>query len=50
MEGQPGYAPPDMARPRETEPLPAATVDTVVIGGGVAGSCVAYWRRAKASR
>ena len=32
-----------MARPRETEPLPRETADTLVIGGGVAGSCVAYW-------
>jgi glycine/D-amino acid oxidase-like deaminating enzyme len=41
--GHADFAPPDMARPRDTEPLPVETVDTVVIGGGVAGSCVAYW-------
>ncbi len=41
--GHTDFVPPDMARPRETEPLPVETVDTVVIGGGVAGSCVAYW-------
>jgi len=41
--GHRDFVPPDMARPHETEPLPVATVDTVVIGGGVAGSCVAYW-------
>lgn len=40
--GHRDFVPPDMARPHETEPLPVATVDTVVIGGGVAGSCVAY--------
>ena len=41
--GHKDFVPPDMARPRETEPLPAESVDTLVIGGGVAGSCVAYW-------
>ncbi len=41
--GHTDFVPPNMARPHETEPLPVATVDTVVIGGGVAGSCVAYW-------
>lgn len=41
--GHTDFVPPDMARPRETEPLPRETVDTLVIGGGVAGSCVAYW-------
>jgi glycine/D-amino acid oxidase-like deaminating enzyme len=41
--GHTDFVPPDMARPHDTEPLPVATVDTVVIGGGVAGSCVAYW-------
>jgi len=41
--GHTDFAPPDMARPRDTAPLPVETVDTVVIGGGVAGSCVAYW-------
>ena len=41
--GHKDFVPPDMARPRETEPLPAETVDTLVIGGGVAGSCLAYW-------
>jgi glycine/D-amino acid oxidase-like deaminating enzyme len=41
--GHADFAPPDMARPRDTAPLPLETVDTVVIGGGVAGSCVAYW-------
>jgi glycine/D-amino acid oxidase-like deaminating enzyme/bacterioferritin-associated ferredoxin len=41
--GHKDFVPPDMARPHETEPLPVETVDTVVIGGGVAGSCVAYW-------
>ena len=41
--GHTDFAPPDMARPHETGPLPVETVDTLVIGGGVAGSCVAYW-------
>jgi glycine/D-amino acid oxidase-like deaminating enzyme len=41
--GHTDFVPPDMARPHETEPLPVETIDTVVIGGGVAGSCVAYW-------
>jgi len=41
--GHKDFVPPDMARPRETEPLAAETVDTLVIGGGVAGSCLAYW-------
>ena len=41
--GHTDFVPPDMARPRETAPLPRETADTVVIGGGVAGSCVAYW-------
>lgn len=41
--GHTDFIPPDMARPRDTEPLPVETVDTLVIGGGVAGSCVAYW-------
>ena len=41
--GHKDFVPPDMARPRDIEPLPAETVDTLVIGGGVAGSCLAYW-------
>lgn len=41
--GHTDFVPPDMARPRRTEPLPIESVDTVVIGGGVVGSCVAYW-------
>ena len=41
--GHKDFVPPDMARPRETEPLPTESVDTLVIGGGVAGSCLAYW-------
>ncbi|HZQ01261.1 MAG TPA: FAD-dependent oxidoreductase [Reyranella sp.] len=41
--GHADFVPPDMARPRELEPLPAASVDTLVIGGGIAGSCLAYW-------
>jgi glycine/D-amino acid oxidase-like deaminating enzyme len=41
--GHTDFVPPDMARPRETAPLPTETVDTLVIGGGVAGSCLAYW-------
>jgi len=41
--GHKDFVPPDMARPRESDPLPAETVDTLVIGGGVAGSCLAYW-------
>ena len=41
--GHKDFVPPDMARPHESQPLPVETVDTVVIGGGVAGSCVAYW-------
>lgn len=41
--GHTDFVPPDMARPRETAALPVETVDTLVIGGGVAGSCLAYW-------
>src|SRR5215470_11805693 len=41
--GHTDFVPPDMARPRASAPLPAETVDTLVIGGGVAGSCLAYW-------
>jgi len=41
--GHRDFVPPDMARPLETEPLPVETVDTLVIGGGVAGCCLAYW-------
>jgi glycine/D-amino acid oxidase-like deaminating enzyme len=41
--GHTDFVPPDMARPRETEVLPRETVDTLVIGGGVAGCCTAYW-------
>ena len=41
--GHRDFVPPDMARPRDNEPLPTESVDTLVIGGGVAGSCLAYW-------
>jgi len=41
--GHEDFVPPDMARARDVVPLPAETVDTLVIGGGVAGSCLAYW-------
>ena len=41
--GHTDFVPPDMARQRDLEPLPVESVDTLVIGGGVAGSCVAYW-------
>jgi hypothetical protein len=41
--GHADFVPPDMSRPSEIERLPRETVDTLVIGGGVAGSCVAYW-------
>jgi glycine/D-amino acid oxidase-like deaminating enzyme len=41
--GHTDFVPPDMARQRDVEPLPVESVDTLVIGGGVAGSCVAYW-------
>jgi glycine/D-amino acid oxidase-like deaminating enzyme/bacterioferritin-associated ferredoxin len=41
--GHTDFVPPDMARPRDISPLPPETVDTLVIGGGVAGSCLAYW-------
>ena len=41
--GHTDFVPPDMARARDVAPLPVETVDTVVIGGGVAGSCLAYW-------
>ena len=41
--GHKDFVPPDMARPRDTAPLPPESVDTLVIGGGVAGSCLAYW-------
>ena len=41
--GHKEFVPPDMSRPRESEPLATETVDTLVIGGGVVGSCLAYW-------
>jgi D-hydroxyproline dehydrogenase subunit alpha len=41
--GHKDFVLPDMARPHETAPLPTETVDTLVIGGGIAGSCLAYW-------
>ncbi len=41
--GHVDFVPPDMARSQDTGPLPVETIDTVVIGGGVVGSCVAYW-------
>ena len=41
--GHTDFVPPDMARARDVAPLPAESVDTLVIGGGVAGSCLAYW-------
>ena len=41
--GHKDFVPPDMARPRDVEPLPVETVDTLVVGGGVAGCCLAYW-------
>jgi glycine/D-amino acid oxidase-like deaminating enzyme len=41
--GHTDFVPPDMARPRETGLLLRETVDTLVIGGGIAGCCVAYW-------
>jgi glycine/D-amino acid oxidase-like deaminating enzyme len=41
--GHADFVPPDMARPREVGRLPLETVDTLVIGGGIAGSCLAYW-------
>jgi glycine/D-amino acid oxidase-like deaminating enzyme len=41
--GHKDFVPPDMARPIETRPLAPETVDTLVIGGGVMGACVAYW-------
>ncbi|MBN9089397.1 MAG: FAD-dependent oxidoreductase [Reyranella sp.] len=41
--GHTDFVPPDMARPRDTGTLSRETVDTLVIGGGIAGSCVAYW-------
>lgn len=41
--GHADFAPPDMARPREVGRLPVEAVDTLVIGGGIAGSCLAYW-------
>ncbi|CAN5872282.1 hypothetical protein BH11PSE3_BH11PSE3_08840 [soil metagenome] len=41
--GHKDFVPPDMARPRDVAPLPTESVDTLVIGGGVAGSCLAYW-------
>ncbi|WP_421996604.1 FAD-dependent oxidoreductase [Reyranella sp.] len=45
--GHKDFVPPDMAHPREVAPLPAETVDVLVIGGGVAGSCLAYWLAAE---
>jgi glycine/D-amino acid oxidase-like deaminating enzyme len=41
--GHEDFVPPDMARPPKRKAIPLETVDTVVIGGGVAGSCLAYW-------
>ncbi|HTR84808.1 MAG TPA: FAD-dependent oxidoreductase [Reyranella sp.] len=41
--GHKDFVPPDMARPVDIKALPPETVDTLVIGGGVAGSCLAYW-------
>src|SRR5260370_270377 len=41
--GHKDFVPPDMVRARDVAPLPVETVDTLVIGGGVAGSCLAYW-------
>ena len=41
--GHKDFMPPDMARPRDTAPLAVETIDTLVIGGGVAGCCLAYW-------
>lgn len=41
--GHKDFPAPDMARPREIEPLPPVSVDTLVIGGGVVGCCLAYW-------
>jgi hypothetical protein len=41
--GHTDFVPPDMARPVATGPLPSETVDTLVIGGGIAGCCAAYW-------
>ena len=41
--GHTDFTAPDMSRQRDTAPLPVESVDTLVIGGGVAGSCVAYW-------
>ena len=41
--GHTDFVPPDMARPREHRAVADRAVDTLVIGGGVAGSCLAYW-------
>ncbi len=41
--GHRDFVPPDMARTRQGAPQLVETVDTMVIGGGIAGSCLAYW-------
>lgn len=41
--GHRDFVPPVMAHARTTERLPAESVDTLVIGGGIAGLCTAYW-------
>ena len=41
--GHKDFVPPDIARPRDSRPLPTETVDTLVIGGGVAAGVLAYW-------
>ena len=48
--GHADFVPPDMARPRETQTLPVETVDTLVIGGGVAGSCAGLLAGARGHR
>jgi glycine/D-amino acid oxidase-like deaminating enzyme len=41
--GHEDFVPPDMARIGSKKLLPIESVDTLVIGGGIAGSCLAYW-------
>lgn len=41
--GHSDFVPPDMARPGHDGVLAEESVDTLVVGGGVAGCSVAYW-------
>jgi len=43
MDRSQGFRAADMARRARPNRCRSETVDTLVIGGGVAGSCLAYW-------